>query len=1023
MKNICFLFRRGELWGKGKKSSLLIPVLVYNSEDMPTEKKSVWSLIRSSNKIILFLWFILAGVPINAQFSGGSGTIADPYLIANFTDLVTISSSSTYWNKHFKQTANIDASTSSTLNSGAGFEPIANPTNKFTGSYIGQNYEITDLVVNRASTSSVGLFGEVSGATVKDLKLVGAKITGSNNVGGFVGWTGASTTLQNLSIDSTSIIIGADDVGGIVGEAKNTEVTDCSSWASVDGNDNTGGLIGFCDLDGTSKSVTNCFAAGIVTGDGDEVGGLIGVNEQTVTNCYSTASVTSLDATGDDNYGGLIGLNVLGTIRFCYSTGKVSASGNNIGGLIGNSSGTVENCYSTSQVRGDNDVGGLIGESIAAISNCFALGSVNGNDDTGGLIGYQNTGGTVTLSYAAVRVINTSDSEVGGLIGDRSGSVTKCFWIDLYSDDNALLPDESNEINSNIKVVSNHTSAAVAHPLSALRGSNAVSTMTDFNFTDTWQIATTVGPGTFPVLRNLTAPLVAPIGPTGFVVNGGNGVINLEWDANVETDITSYHLYRSTTINFNPGPTELLAIIPDTTTGRFFYSDSGAGSLAAPQNGTLYHYVLVAVDINGNISLPHKGSAKPGINLATVSVSIVSGGITYTDSHGNISPDVYAVFSDSTGGNITNTNSIDSDGCGDEQGVFHSRSVTTGNITITPSGLQNGQKWYFFYDDNTVSGYPIRNFTGGAGSGTTLVTGTGNTPITITSGLDGEFTDYLFYVDVPPGINREPLITGLTDSSICLNGPFVLDADLVLYDSNASILNGGFGNYNGFQLVVQRRGGGNIDDLFSFLSPGTGYVVGMGTISFGGEQVATFTNSSGTLDIQFSGTEVIPTQVIVHAIARSIAYDNNISRSFLDTVELDWIFKDGLLSDTSTQKIILKAPHTVSASASASTLCINTSLTNITHTTTGATGIGTATGLPAGVTATWASNMITINGTPTTSGTFNYIIPLIGGCGNVNATGTITVNPDNTVGAASSTPTLCINTALTNITHTTTGAT
>ena len=73
----------------------------------------------------------------------------------------------------------------------------------------------------------------------------------------------------------------------------------------------------------------------------------------------------------------------------------------------------------------------------------------------------------------------------------------------------------------------------------------------------------------------------------------------------------------------------------------------------------------------------------------------------------------------------------------------------------------------------------------------------------------------------------------------------------VINTLNASILNAGYGNYNGFQLKFQRRGGGNIDDLFSFLSPGTGYVVGMGTISFGGEQVATFTNSSGTLDIQF----------------------------------------------------------------------------------------------------------------------------------------------------------------------------
>ena len=115
--------------------------------------------------------------------------------------------------------------------------------------------------------------------------------------------------------------------------------------------------------------------------------------------------------------------------------------------------------------------------------------------------------------------------------------------------------------------------------------------------------------------------------------------------------------------------------------------------------------------------------------------------------------------------------------------------------------------------------------------------------------------------------------------------------------------------------------------------------------------------------------------------------------------------------------------NTAGSASSTPNLCINTTLTNITHTTTGATGIGSATGLPNGVSANWSSNTITISGTPTESGTFSYTIPLTGGCGTVSATGTITVSPDNTVGTASSSPTLCINTALTNITHTTTGAT
>jgi hypothetical protein len=50
-------------------------------------------------------------------------------------------------------------------------------------------------------------------------------------------------------------------------------------------------------------------------------------------------------------------------------------------------------------------------------------------------------------------------------------------------------------------------------------------------------------------------------------------------------------------------------------------------------------------------------------------------------------------------------------------------------------------------------------------------------------------------------------------------------------------------------------------------------------------------------------------------------------------------------------------------------------------------------GLPAGVKAGFFCHRITISGTPTAAGTFNYSIPLTGGCGTVNATGTITVDP------------------------------
>jgi surface protein len=131
----------------------------------------------------------------------------------------------------------------------------------------------------------------------------------------------------------------------------------------------------------------------------------------------------------------------------------------------------------------------------------------------------------------------------------------------------------------------------------------------------------------------------------------------------------------------------------------------------------------------------------------------------------------------------------------------------------------------------------------------------------------------------------------------------------------------------------------------------------------------------------------------------------------------------GCGSANATGTITVTPQNTVSLASASPDLCINTTLSSITHTTTGATGIGTSTGLPAGVIASWSANTITISGTPTVSGVFNYSIPLSGGCGAVNAAGTITVSPNNTVSVASSTQNICFNSALTTITHITAGAT
>jgi hypothetical protein len=76
---------------------------------------------------------------------------------------------------------------------------------------------------------------------------------------------------------------------------------------------------------------------------------------------------------------------------------------------------------------------------------------------------------------------------------------------------------------------------------------------------------------------------------------------------------------------------------------------------------------------------------------------------------------------------------------------------------------------------------------------------------------------------------------------------------------------------------------------------------------------------------------------------------------------------------------------------------------------------------------TWLANVVTISGTPTASRPFTYTVTLTGGCGVITTTGTITVTANNTVTLTSpvgtDAQTVCINTAITNITYATTGAT
>lgn len=99
------------------------------------------------------------------------------------------------------------------------------------------------------------------------------------------------------------------------------------------------------------------------------------------------------------------------------------------------------------------------------------------------------------------------------------------------------------------------------------------------------------------------------------------------------------------------------------------------------------------------------------------------------------------------------------------------------------------------------------------------------------------------------------------------------------------------------------------------------------------------------------------------------------------------IFAEGKITVNPNNTIVL----TSASGTNSQTACIATPITSITYNTTGATG-ATVSGLPNGVTGTWSSNVLTISGTPTASGSFPYTVTLSGGCGSETISGYIFVN-------------------------------
>lgn len=202
----------------------------------------------------------------------GSGTASDPYLISEASDLDLVKGQS---NAHFKMTNDIDMSKVNNFE-GLGY---------FSGNFDGQGYKIKNLTIKQSSPGyAAALFDSIDmKSTVKNLVLENVNIVNtSGRAASLVG--SASGNINNVKVESGKVEGSKSNSGGL---------------------DASGGLIAYST---DSANISNSYSKANVVGAGN-VGGLIGINSNAkIENTYSLGSVSKKESS--DRTGGLIGLNL-----------------------------------------------------------------------------------------------------------------------------------------------------------------------------------------------------------------------------------------------------------------------------------------------------------------------------------------------------------------------------------------------------------------------------------------------------------------------------------------------------------------------------------------------------------------------------------------------------------------------------------------------------------------------------------------------------------------------------------------
>lgn len=255
-------------------------------------------------------------------YSGGSGTVTDPWVISTVDDLQklaeTVNDGESYSGKYFIQDADLDLM-------GITWEPIGYTDGGyyFSGHYDGKNHSISNATstgkVDEDGQATVGIFGciiegSVSNLHVKNVDFFANGEGGYSLAGGIAGIT-FDSDITNCSVENSSLkgektlVANNACVGGITGYSVHGIFQNCASVNNkIISQTYAGGIVGEID-DSISNNegasaFTNCYVAeGNISAFADDVqdysiaGGFIGrVTEDnpTLENCYVYDTSTSI---------------------------------------------------------------------------------------------------------------------------------------------------------------------------------------------------------------------------------------------------------------------------------------------------------------------------------------------------------------------------------------------------------------------------------------------------------------------------------------------------------------------------------------------------------------------------------------------------------------------------------------------------------------------------------------------------------------------------------------------------------